>query len=70
MYPTFPVAWPAVTSWGIAVPWSENRCLHCFGTSHYCRKIVDLKPKQDTVAVRPIARIADRTVVVIEIKSV
>jgi hypothetical protein len=64
------VAGSPVTRWGITVPWHENVRLHLLGTRHCCFEIVDLKPKQNTVSIGSVARVANRIMVVTDLKFV
>ena len=48
----------------------SNLYIHFGGTLHNCVKIVYLKPKQHTVAVRLVSSIADEAVMVFDFKVV
>jgi hypothetical protein len=60
---------PAVAGWRIAMPGKNHLGLHFLGASHCCIEVVNLKPKEDTIAMRQIL-VTDGTVMVSHIPAV
>lgn len=68
--PAFPMVRATITGWWVAMTGQGDLGIHLRRAGNGFIKVVDLKPQQNTIALRLVVRIADRSVVVIDLDAV